>query len=351
MNKKIFALVLVIAGLVQTYFDSSYAATSYLGIRPGESTREEAEAVLGEPAKEINQTTFAYKPSQKNTEAVIVEYKPAGSKLVCDKIDVQFVTAISKGKFVTALSLPEEPRFERVADGGRLEEYYGSENSIILIYKGDSADSKITRLSYLSLDKFESLVKGLEGEQKPDSVSADGDEDEKDTGPQKTKMRDKPEEKETASVSIDAKQHLQQGMIYVSLAKANPKTKDENYNNALLEFSNAIKIYPKYAEAYSDRGVVYMQQKKYNKAEEDLKKAVELKPTDPIILYNLAALYSLEKKNDLALDYLDKSLEYGFNNFDALKPKGKNSDPDLANLRKDPEFKKVLEKHKVSTTK
>lgn len=351
MNKMIFTLVLVIAGLVQAYFDSSYAATSYLGIRPGESTREEAEAVLGEPAKEIDQTTFAYKPSQKNTEAVIVEYKQAGSKLVCDKIDVQFVTAISKGKFVAALSLPEIPQFERVADGGKLEEYYGAPNSIILVYNGDTADSKVARLSYFSLDKFESLVKGLEGEGEPDSVSGDGGEDKKEAGPQKTKKQDKPENKETASVSTEAKQHLQQGMIYVSLAKANPKTKDENYNNALLEFSNAIKIYPKYAEAYSDRGVIYMQQKKYNKAEEDLKKAAELKPKDPIILYNLVALYSLEKKNDLALDYLDKALENGFNNFDALKPKGKQSDPDLANLRKDPDFKKVLEKHKVFIVK
>ena len=90
-----------------------------------------------------------------------------------------------------------------------------------------------------------------------------------------------------------------------------------------------------------------MQQKKYNKAEEDLKKASELKQDDPIILYNLAALYSVLKKNDIAIDYLDEALGKGFNNFDALKPKGRKSDPDLNNLRKDPEFKKVLEKHKI----
>ena len=87
-----------------------------------------------------------------------------------------------------------------------------------------------------------------------------------------------------------------------------------------------------------------MQQKKYNKAEVDLKKAAELKPKDPIIHYNLAALYSLQNKLDLALDELDKALENGFDNYDALKSSG---DHVLKNLRKDPEFRKVLEKHKV----
>jgi hypothetical protein len=152
---------------------------------------------------------------------------------------------------------------------------------------------------------------------------------------------------EIAKLSPEAKQHLKQGMTYASLAQSNPKTASENYNNALLEFTNAIKLYPNYAEAYSNRGVAYMQQKKFNKALEDLKKAAELKPKDPTIHYNLTALYSLQNQLDLALDELDKALEYGFDNFDALKPSGPNSDPDLKNLRKDPEFRKVLERHRV----
>jgi len=146
---------------------------------------------------------------------------------------------------------------------------------------------------------------------------------------------------------LEAKQHLQQGMTYVSLAQKNPMTSSENYENALLEFSNAVDLYPNYAEAYSNRGVVYMQQKKFNKALEDLKRSAELKPEDPIIYYNLAALYSLQNQLDLALDALDKALEYGFNNYDALKPSGRNSDPDLNNLRRHPEYRKVLETHKV----
>jgi len=106
-------------------------------------------------------------------------------------------------------------------------------------------------------------------------------------------------------------------------------------------------VNPNYAEAYSNRGVAYIQQKKYNKAERDLLNASELKPDDPVIQYNLAAMYSLQKKIDLSLDALDMALKNGFNNYDALKPKGKHSNPDLKNLRKDPEFKRVPEKNKV----
>jgi tetratricopeptide (TPR) repeat protein len=160
-------------------------------------------------------------------------------------------------------------------------------------------------------------------------------------------MNSKSKQKREPKLTPEAKLHLQQGMTYITIAKANPGTAKENYSNALMEFNNAIEDYPNYEEAYSNRAVIYMLQKKYNKAEIDLLKAAEINPKDPYVQYNLAALYSLQKKTDLGLDALDRALENGFNNFSALKPKGKGSDPDLKNLRKDPGYKEVLEKHKV----
>ena len=44
----------------------------------------------------------------------------------------------------------------------------------------------------------------------------------------------------------------------------------------------------------------------------------------------------------LALDEIDAALAKGFSDYDALR-----RDPDLENLRRSPEFRKVLEKHKV----
>lgn len=135
------------------------------------------------------------------------------------------------------------------------------------------------------------------------------------------------------AVPTEAKLSLQQGMNYL---------RSHDYDNAIKEFTLAIQKYPNYDVAYSNRAVAYMQQHKFNKALDDLKKAEEINPNNPTIHYNFVALYSLQKQLDRALDSLDRALELGFNNYDALR-----TDTDLNNVRKHPEFRKILEKHKV----
>jgi len=144
--------------------------------------------------------------------------------------------------------------------------------------------------------------------------------------------------------SFEVRSHIKQGLSYASTAKNahNKALFDENIDNALKEFSLAIEKAPDYADAYSNRGVAYMQQRKYNKALEDLKKAKELKSESPSIRYNLACLYSLKGDVDFGLDELDAALTNGFSDYESLR-----RDPDLKNLRRNAEFKKVLEKHKV----
>ncbi len=145
----------------------------------------------------------------------------------------------------------------------------------------------------------------------------------------------------------EVKAHLKQGMSYVSIAK-NATSKsvfNENLDNAIAEFSNAINKDPNYAEAYSNRAVAYMLQKKNNKALDDLKKAKELKPDSATIRYNLASVHSLMGNTDYGLDELDAALSKGFNDYDSLR-----KDPDINNLRKSKEFKQILEKHKVFIT-
>jgi tetratricopeptide (TPR) repeat protein len=144
--------------------------------------------------------------------------------------------------------------------------------------------------------------------------------------------------------SLEVKSHLKQGMSYVSVAKNANSTGvfNENIENAINEFSNAIKKDPNYAEAYSNRATAYMMQKKYNKALDDLKKAKELKPESASIRYNLACVHSLMGNVDYGLDELDAALARGFNDYGALR-----KDPDLNNLRNHKEWRPILEKHKV----
>ncbi|MHB8111005.1 MAG: tetratricopeptide repeat protein [Syntrophorhabdaceae bacterium] len=154
--------------------------------------------------------------------------------------------------------------------------------------------------------------------------------------------------KDSGEPSEAVKSNLKQGMSYVSIAK-NAKSRNifnENLDNAISEFSNAINKDPNYAEAYSARAAAYMLQKKNNKALDDLKKAKELKPDSASIRYNLACLHSVMGNTDYGLDELDAALSKGFNDYDSLR-----KDPDLNNLRKHKEYRLILEKHKVFITK
>lgn len=135
------------------------------------------------------------------------------------------------------------------------------------------------------------------------------------------------------AIPTDAKLNMQQGMNYL---------RTHDYDNAIKEFTVAIQKFPAYDVAYSNRAVAYMQQKKFNKAADDLKKGVEINPGNATLHYNFVSLYSLQNQLDRALDSLDRSLELGFNNYDALR-----TDPDLNNVRKHPEFRKICEKYKV----
>ena len=126
--------------------------------------------------------------------------------------------------------------------------------------------------------------------------------------------------------------HFKQGILFA---------KSSDFENAVFEFQKAIEISPT-SKAYANLGVCYMRIGKTNKALEALQQAVSIDKSDSYALYNLTAIYSVQDKTDLALDSLDKALKYGFNNYDAIR-----FDKDLDNLRAEPEFRKILEKHKV----
>jgi tetratricopeptide (TPR) repeat protein len=57
------------------------------------------------------------------------------------------------------------------------------------------------------------------------------------------------------------------------------------------------------------------------------------------VFYNLACLYSLKGDVDLGLKNLDKAFSVGYENY-----KWANTDGDLANIRKDPRWKPLIEK-------
>ncbi len=130
----------------------------------------------------------------------------------------------------------------------------------------------------------------------------------------------------------DARDHTHQGIMHANM---------NDFSNAIREFKASIAATPT-VDAYSNLGASYLQLGKRNLALRALQSAERLNSSDRFVAYNLAATHSLKNNTDLALEYLDKALGLGFSQYDAIR-----FDPDLANLRGEPEFRQVLEKHKV----
>jgi tetratricopeptide (TPR) repeat protein len=65
----------------------------------------------------------------------------------------------------------------------------------------------------------------------------------------------------------------------------------------------------------------------------------KLRPSDPMVHYNLACSYSLTDRLDLSLSALERALALGYSDFKWL-----NDDPDLENVRQHPLFRKIKAK-------
>ncbi len=76
----------------------------------------------------------------------------------------------------------------------------------------------------------------------------------------------------------------------------------------------------------------------------ELQVAVALRPNDSNVLYNAACVYGLFERKREALETIEKAIAAGYSNMDWLA-----RDPDLACLRDDPEFQRLLAEGRATT--
>ncbi len=118
--------------------------------------------------------------------------------------------------------------------------------------------------------------------------------------------------------------------------------------NALFmrqDWAAAAAAYEAIAQAHPDNGLAWFRlgsarhsQGQYAEAAKAWLKASEL-GGNPAVPYNLACAYARMRDNPKALEWLEKWIGSG-----SARPEAMESDPDLASLKNDPEFGKVLEK-------
>jgi tetratricopeptide (TPR) repeat protein len=131
---------------------------------------------------------------------------------------------------------------------------------------------------------------------------------------------------------------------------------EKKYRTAIARYKKALAYAPDSASIWSNLGTAYYARGKFDEMSKAYAKALELDPdvfethgnvgtrmqdrgvTDKARYhYEMARIYAGKGKNDLALQYLRKSLEEGF------KDKSKLNDvPEFAALRETQEFKDLL---------
>lgn len=96
---------------------------------------------------------------------------------------------------------------------------------------------------------------------------------------------------------------------------------------------------PEFVEALQILGDDYTRRGQVDKGLRVDERLSELRPTDPIVYYNLACSYSLSDRLELSLIALDRALTLGYRDF-----KWMAKDPDLRRLRLSPLYKKIRAK-------
>jgi tetratricopeptide (TPR) repeat protein len=99
-----------------------------------------------------------------------------------------------------------------------------------------------------------------------------------------------------------SEEFFEQGKKYISV---------ENADKAINNYSEAIKINPKFVKAYNNRGIAYIHKKQYDLAIADFSKAIELDPKNGKAYNNRAIVYSYQGETDKAIQDLQKAQSLG----------------------------------------
>jgi len=113
------------------------------------------------------------------------------------------------------------------------------------------------------------------------------------------------------AIKIDpdfAKAYYSRGIVYY---------KKKEYDKAISDYNQAIKIYPTYRDAYSNRGSAYVDKEEYDKAISDYNQAIKIDPTYGVAYYNRGLAYyklAYYKKGeyDKAWEDIQKAKSLGF---------------------------------------
>jgi superkiller protein 3 len=116
--------------------------------------------------------------------------------------------------------------------------------------------------------------------------------------------------------------------------------REGNFESARGQFLAAVDVDPALPEAYNGVGVTFRMRNDQEAALDWYKKSLAVNPDFGDAYYNMACVYALQGKKDLALRYLQIAALNGY-----ASAEGIDEDPDLESLRDEPAYRALLKAH------
>ncbi|MDP1678322.1 MAG: protein kinase [Bacteroidota bacterium] len=112
---------------------------------------------------------------------------------------------------------------------------------------------------------------------------------------------------------------------------------NETKQQCVLMYPRYLSKHPEDARAHMYFALALVMVERFEDAKREAAKALELNPSDPLMLYNAACFYSRLNEKKLATKALKDALTTGYENYEWLK-----RDPDFENIHNEPEYIELL---------
>jgi len=131
---------------------SCFGVSTYMGLQPGRSSKNEVEKIFGQPIRSIGTNMFEY-ALPKVSVKIYVEFR--ANDYIVERIERRFEKPVSRAAIIRSLNLPENPEEKGTLKEGNLVEYFGDIKTLALTYASAESGSGVISIGYYSMELFE----------------------------------------------------------------------------------------------------------------------------------------------------------------------------------------------------
>jgi tetratricopeptide (TPR) repeat protein len=118
-----------------------------------------------------------------------------------------------------------------------------------------------------------------------------------------------PEQKfESCTLLIESGEQTSQTRVAAFNSRGNVHLNQRNYDRAIDDYNEAIRLDPKYAIGFNNRGLAYQRSGQIDRAIKDYDEAIRLNPAYALAMANRATARRIKGRVDLAIEDCDKAI-------------------------------------------